>query len=292
MKKIFYLLAIPAAALALSTSCSNLNTYPVFDDANAFVAFQATTATVSEEAGYVDIPVALSSVAGISTTIQYAVMDSTATAGDFFTIPDDLTLTFDAENRIQNIRIPIIDRDGTYDGNTVFKVVITETGSVTDGAASECLVTIQDTDHPLNYILGTYTANSANGATWSMTLYNDESDLTMVWIEDIGNFASGGWPLDQTMYYGVVNTEENTISIPIGQESTFVYEDFGVPVTLCTTDGVSVYYGGNPIIGTISENGARIELTCEGMSGIMPALLTDSGASYIGWEDFPIVLTK
>lgn len=296
MKKILYLIAISAAAVAMSTSCSNLNNYPVFDDANAFVSFGKVSVTVPENAGYAKIPIVLSSVAGISTTVSYELVDGEgeygAKAGIDFIVPDDCTATFDAEHRIDTITIQIIDRPQEYTKDLNFSVKITETGSVTDGAANQCTVTITDLDHPLSSIIGTYTATSANGNTWSMTLYSDESDDTMIWIEDIGNFASGGWPLDQTMFYGVANIESNSISIPIGQESEFIYDAYGVPITLCTTDGASVYYGGNPILGSISEDGNRIELTCDGMTGIMPALLTDDGAAYIGWEDFPIVLTK
>ena len=154
MKKILYLLAIPAVAVAMSTSCSDLNTYPVFDDANAFVAFGQVTATVSEDAGEVKIPIVLSSVAGISTTITYELVDSTAKAGTDYIIPDDLTATFSAEHRIDTITIPIINRPGAYTKDLVFTVRITNTGTVTDGAANECTVTITDLDHRHLYSTG------------------------------------------------------------------------------------------------------------------------------------------
>lgn len=266
MKKILYLLAIPAAALALSTSCSNLNTYPVFDDANAFVSFGQVAVTVSEDAGYVEIPIVLSSVAGISTTITYELVngegETGAQAGTDFVIPDDCTATFSADHRIDTISIQIIDRPGEYTRDLSFSVRLSNTGTVTDGAANTCTVTITDLDHPLAYIIGSYTATSANGAKWTMTLSPDEGDDTMIWFYDICNFAS--WAGDDMLYYGVVNTESNTISIPLGQSSEYVYDNEN-PVLLVGMEDIpdmpgyiNIYDGGN-ITVNISDNGNQLE---------------------------------
>ena len=269
MKKILYLLAIPAAAVALSTSCSNLNTFPVFDDANAFVSFGETTASIAEDQGIIEIPVVLSSVKGISTSITFDVVDSTAKAGVDFVMPENKTLTFDSENRTQNIRIQIIDRDGDYTGDLVFKLVFNSTGSVTDGAANECIVTIQDQDHPLNYILGSYKATDATGASWEMILSTDPDDDSMVWFYDICNLSSIGWAADDMMYYGVVNG--NTITVPLGQSSEYVYSN-GNPVLLTGLAPADEpgYYNvddeGNITI-TISDDGNRLEFSDE-----MPAI--------------------
>lgn len=298
MKKILYLLAIPAAAVALSTSCSNLNTFPVFDDANAFVSFGETTASIAEDQGIIEIPVVLSSVKGISTSITFDVVDSTAKAGVDFVMPENKTLTFDSENRTQNIRIQIIDRDGDYTGDLVFKLVFNSTGSVTDGAANECIITITDLDHPLSTILGTYTAQDALGISWPITLTSDESDDTMVWIQDIAGFASGGWPLDQTMYYGVVDHTTMAITIPVGQESVYTrdVDENGIPeaITLCvvTPDG-GIYDEGFSITGTTTENGARIEMNCEGCTSMLPGFIAGETIYTIGVQPFfPIILTK
>ena len=262
MKKILYLLAIPAVAVAMSTSCSDLNTYPVFDDANAFVAFGQVTATVSEDAGEVKIPIVLSSVAGISTTITYELVDSTAKAGTDYIVPDDLTATFSAEHRIDTITIPIINRPGENTKDLIFTVRITNTGTVTDGAANECTVTITDLDHPLSYIIGSYNASSADGAGWVMTLSPDEGDDSMIWFYDICNLAS--WAGDDILYYGVVNTDDNTISIPLGQSSEYVYSN-GNPVLLVGMEDIpdmpgyiNIYDSGN-ITVNISDNGNQLE---------------------------------
>lgn len=300
MKKIFYLLAIPAAVLAMSTSCSNLNTYPVFDDANAFVAFGQTAATVAEDAGYVNIPIVLSSVAGISTTITYELVDGEgetgAKAGVDFIVPDDLTATFSESHRIDTISIQIINRPGDYTKDLSFTVRIANTGTVTDGAANECRVTITDLDHPLSDIVGTYTATDANGTSWSMSLVLDDTDDTMIWIQDIAGFASGGWPLDQTMFYGVVDHETLTITIPVGQETAFTYDVLGdgtlVPLTLCVVTPDGIYNGGYSITGITSENGARIEMSCEGCTNIMPGFIVGTSIYRVAMPFFPIVLTK
>lgn len=286
MKKILYLLAIPAAAVVLSTSCSNLNTFPVFDDANAFVSFGETTASIAEDQGIIEIPVVLSSVKGISTSVTFDVVDSTAKAGVDFVMPENKTLTFDSENRTQNIRIQIIDRDGDYTGDLVFKLVFNSTGSVTDGAANECIVTIQDQDHPLSYILGDYTVSSGDGQSWTMTLMKDEEDDTMVWFYNICNL--GSWVGTDIMFYGVVDTNTNTISIPVGQKSEYAYSN-GENVCLYLTDWEYIYDEASAIVGTISNNGANIEISHSDLAA-MYLYIPDAGP--ICYADFPFTAVK
>lgn len=262
MKKIIYILTATVSALMLAASC-NLNDYPVFDDENAFVSFSSTAVSCQEDAGTVEVSVVLSSVAGIATTVTYELVDSTAVEGvNYIFDSENASLTFDAENRTQTIPITILNRAGDYTGDLVFKVVFSSTGSVTDGAANECIVTIQDLDHPLSSILGTYTATSAFGSTWSMTLSKDEEDESIVWFYDICNL--GSWVGDDMMYYGVVDMEENTISIPLGQSSEYVYSNEN-PVLLVGMEDIpdmpgyiNIYYDGN-ITVNISDNRNQLE---------------------------------
>ena len=102
MKKIFTYLTIVAVA-AFAASC-NTNNDPVFDDADAFVAFDKAAMTCLETAKEISVPVTLASVAGIATTISYEAVDGTAKSGVNYDLSDGTgTLTFSETGRTQYI---------------------------------------------------------------------------------------------------------------------------------------------------------------------------------------------
>lgn len=234
------LLYITLAALVAAVSCSK-NEPPVFDDANAFVAFNRTTASIAEaivkpsgeiveQTATLKIPVTLASVKGLQETVKFTVTDGTAKAGKHFQLlTTSGTLAFDAQNRSREIEFKIL-YDDAYTGDLKFTVELTKPESINLGYNSKCTITISDVNHPLTALLGDYTATSSNGAKtnpWTMTLLKDENDDHMVWFFNI--FANAGWADYDTMIYGNVDDDLTTITIPLGQESEYVYSN-GNPV--------------------------------------------------------------
>lgn len=243
MKKYISTLFIALAGLVLVTACDN-NQPPVFDDANAFVAFDKNTASIDEalidpetgeivpQTGILRLPVTLGSVAGLKETVKFTVEDGTAKAGvNYRVLTTSGTLSFDATNRTQYIEVePIYCPD--YTGDLKFTITLAPTASVSLGYMSTCTVTIGDVDHPLSGLIGDYLAESSLDAytnPWTMTLYKDENDDHMVWFFDI--FANPGWSIATTMFYGNVDDNIETINIPYGQTSEYKYGG-SVPVTL------------------------------------------------------------
>lgn len=265
MKKILIFLNTIILASFLLGSC-NPNKYATFDDADAFVAFDISKTSVKENAGFVEIPVTLASVAGVSTTISCTTTDGTAKKGIDYQIEGDGTLTFDSQNRTQKLKIRIIDRPGLYTGDLTFTVGLSSTGSVNSGAANTCDITISDLDHPLSPILGTYTATGAhpvNGpVTWQMELRKDATDVSKVWFYNIANL--GNWVGDDIMYYGIVDKDLTTITIPIGQESEYKYSN-GNAVTLFGIDANSDSIEEGNIIVSIQENGHKLSFPDSGV---------------------------
>ncbi len=283
MKKILLYTSILALGALAALSC-NLNSYPVFDDNDAFVAFDATGYQFNEpEAGLtdtVDVYVTLASVAGLSSTVSYEAVDSTAIAGvDYELLDANGVLNFDSENRTQAIRVILKSPNaGTYTGNKVFTLRFKSTGSVNAGSESSCLVTIADIDHPLNPILGSYAMSGTsyfNGpVTWTMTLERDDSDVSIVWISGIVDSQTIGG------FYGTVTMAEDgvtpqTITIPLGQQSTETTSTcllYGIDA-----QGVNIADSGN-ITVDITNGGANIAFPTLG-----PALCADpSAGSYYG----------
>ncbi|MCR5351785.1 MAG: hypothetical protein K6E35_04755 [Bacteroidales bacterium] len=241
MKKVLLYITLFAGIFA-ATSCDK-NLPPVFDDANAFVAFDSATASIDEAVVEKDgsiknqatlrIPVTLASVKGLTETVKFTVADGTAKAGVNYNLKTTSgTISFDAENRTQYIEFEILYFN-EYTGDLNFIVTLSENENINLGYLSSCTVTVGDVDHPLSALIGEYTATSGDGNVWSMVLKKDEKDDHMVWFFNI--FGNAGWAIDGTMFYGNVDDEMESINIPFGQQSVYKYGG-ETPVTLYWLD--------------------------------------------------------
>lgn len=237
MKNTLKYISILVLGVLAAASC-NLNNYPVFDDNDAFVAFDATGYEFNEpQAGQTDtvnVYVTLASVAGLSSTVAYEVVEDTTIAlpavqgYDYDLLDENGVLRFDENNR--TCAIPIVlysptsgGADG-YTGNKSFRLSFKSTGSVNAGSENTCLITIADIDHPLNAILGTYNMTGesyfSGPVAWPMTLSRDEADVNLVWFSGLVDTQTIGG------FYGTVTMDEETGKIPVsitiqmGQQST------------------------------------------------------------------------
>lgn len=223
-KRILYLYTIVITAMFVA-SCSNK--YEVFNDKNAFVAFDNRTLAVSENAGTIEVPITLASVAGVSTTIKCESVDGTAVSGVNYVIDGDGSVSFDANSRTASLKVKIIELKDVFTGDLKFTIKFSNTGSVNAGEVNTVSITIKDLDHPLAAILGTYTVAGESfwdGPTeWNMEIIKDPVDINKVWFFNIANM--GSWADDDTMYYGIVNADKTTITVPMGQESVYKYSN-------------------------------------------------------------------
>lgn len=229
MKKIFAFIGIAAVSVAILSSCGKSNEPSVFDDSNAFVAFNTASANIDEDsADTLRIAVTLASVAGLNERISYTVVDGTAKDGVNFTIPDaSRTLSFNAENRVQYIEV-VPKADGLYTGDQTFTIKLNASDNVKLGAASSCTVKIGDIDHPLTPILGEYDLSGEDywdgPSTWTLTVFKDDTDDHMVWFDDL--FNNAGWSGEPELrFYGNVDDDMTTIVIPLGQEAEYAYSN-------------------------------------------------------------------
>lgn len=224
-----------AAALAFSACDKNLE--PTFDDKDAFVAFEKTAYSVSEnysEKGDVyKIPVTLASVAGLEATIKFEIGAPASKAAvqgkNFELVTTSGTLSFDAEHRTQYVEFKTL-MDGEYTGDLSFTITLSATEGLALGSESVCTVTLTDVDHPLSFMLGDYTMSGiAYGqsatSSWTMTILKDAEDDSMVWFDNL--FGVSGWVRNDTRYYGVVTAttdpNEYVLNIPFGQETDYKY---------------------------------------------------------------------
>lgn len=240
MKRIYEYIGLAFVASAMAVACDK-NAEPVFDDKDAFVAFEKTSYTVSEDYS-VDgkifaIPVTLASVKGIETTIRFEVTEpetNGAVAGTNYELVTAAgVLSFDAEHRTSYIKIKTLP-DGDFTGDLKINIELFGNEEVNVGSENLATLTFSDVDHPLTAFFGTYTMSgtkygASSPVSWEMEIFKDPEDVTMVWFYNL--MGNSGWAGDDIVYYGVVNEDKTEITLPFGQESEYKYGGT-TPVTL------------------------------------------------------------
>lgn len=241
MKKIFYLFSIVLMG-SLVASC-HLNDMPTFNDSDAFAAFKTSSMSITEDGGTLNIPVSVTSLGGVATTVSYEFVNGSAKQGvDFEDASGSGTISFGAGETLKNIAVKIINHPGVFTGDLNFSVKFKSAGDVKMGASNTCTVTINDLDHPLSAILGDYACKSTSAwgddLEWIMNFSKDASDVSKVWIYNI--FASDGWADWDTIFYGLVDSDLTNISVPLGQETEYKYGGT-TPCVLLGFDGEGGY---------------------------------------------------
>lgn len=240
----------------------------VFDDKDAFVAFDAVSVTYAEDyskdGATFKIPVTLASVKGLDETVKFEVVtpeQKGAVAGvNYELLTTTGVLSFNAENRTQYIEFKTMT-DGEYTGDLKFIVKLLPSETLPVGSESECTVTISDIDHPLTFILGDFTASGTDywdgPATWTITIHKDAEDDHKVWFDNL--FNNPGWIDPRTRFYGVVNDEKTVINIPFGQESEYKYSN-GMPLILLGLDNDLYGHDTGSVDVAITVDGANVSL--------------------------------
>lgn len=291
MNKILVYLTL-LASVALLGAC-NLNETPEFDDADAFVAFGGISFSAEETAEVLKVPVRLTSLNNLSTTVTYEVIDSTAIAGRDYELSGGATvLNFDGKEPVQHIEINILPHEGEFTGDRIFGIALKSAGNVNLGSNDTVFVKILDLDHPLSAILGSYTAVGTsyfNGTeSWTVTIEKDPAgDVSKVWITNL--VAGGSSP--STPLYGVVNEDKTELKIPVGQKiavsssyPSILFEGFYGP------DGATGIPDGGSVTGLIG--GGKISIQDEIGSHVYKDEASSVSAGWYNIFQADVVLTK
>ncbi|MDO5571523.1 MAG: Calx-beta domain-containing protein [Bacteroidales bacterium] len=270
MKILKYISAMSACVL-LASSCS-MNDPANFDDKDAFVSFNSKNFSIAEESDKVlEIPVLLTSLSGISSTVDFEITpveSAPAVEGKNFKILNSSnTLSFTKEAPTQFIRIESIDND-TFDGDVQFLITLKNSG-VNIGEASTATVKVTDNEHPLMFILNTYHTSAASyfsnrgSFEWDIRIEKDATDNSKVWIANLEPyFATNGLVApDYNYFYGFVSEDKTEIRIPVGQAIGYKDGDNDVVLAGFTgsdpDDSEELEIGGNIII-SIHDDGNRL----------------------------------
>jgi hypothetical protein len=243
-----------AAALMSFTSCSN--DYPTFDDADAFVAMTSSSAYVAETGKTLKVPVMLTSLSGIEKTVEFSLTpDETSGAVEgthYKLVNSSKSLSFTKENPTQYIEFEILDND-IFEGDVRFTITLTKPDGLNLGANKTCVVTIEDDEHPLAFILGTFTAKGTSQfdgeLEWSVRIEKDATDLNKVWITGLVDGTTSA-------IYGTVNADKTEISIPLEQQ-VHPHSTYDILLEAYGWDGSARYAleDGVPLIGLIAADG-------------------------------------
>lgn len=266
MKRIAKYIGLALAASAMSVACDK-NAEPVFDDKDAFVAFDKTSYSISEDYSLdgktFKIPVTLASVKGLETTVRFEVKEpetNGAKAGvNYELVTSNGVLSFDSEHRTAYIELKT-KTDEIFTGDLKLSIEVFGNEEISVGHENVCNVTFNDIDHPLGFLLGTYTmkATPYNGTekTWEMEIMKDPDDVSMVWFFNL--MGNSGWASDDIIYYGVVNEDKTSINLPFGQTSEYVYSN-GKPVMLLgLSSDLNGYDSGSLDIQIKNEGGSLV----------------------------------
>ena len=130
-----------------------------------------------------------------------------------------------------------------------------------------------------------------------MKLYKDDNDDHMVWFFNI--FGNTGWAIMDTMYYGNVDADMNTIKVPFGQTmNKYLYS--GSPITLWyLKDDDSIGKTGSVTVTILKDADGKVTGLDFGKEyGFLPSVDSYSdpdpltGGAYISWLYPQITATK
>ncbi|MBS2210169.1 hypothetical protein KEM09_02085 [Carboxylicivirga mesophila] len=202
----------------------------LFDDQDAYFAFEAESASISENSeDRLDLSLYIAKSKAIGTVVLEADsegLDNPAIEGVDFEIVGDETITFRGEY-FQEVSIKVMDNDET-DGDKQFYLTMVSNDinadlGLADGKQSKVLVTIIDDEHPLASVLGSYTLNydspwNGNGQQEVNQIFSVEGSDTEVGIV-LGYYRDNEDFALSTKVKGTVDLEAMTVSIAYGQQT-------------------------------------------------------------------------
>lgn len=228
MKKVYSILAC-AALLASLAACDHSAKYHT----DAFARLTSDSYSIKEDGGVLRIPVSVFNNDGQSTNVTFKVENITAKEGDNYTVePANGVLSFNG-NGTQYILFNIIDKDGEYTGNVALTVELTgATNDVDICAMTKARVTIEDQDHPLADILGTYTVNcygyNVGDIEYTMSLYPDEDDISIVWCDAIVPMFANYKAYGDGSIFATVSEDHNVLTFAVGQKTKSFNVGYGI----------------------------------------------------------------
>ena len=226
--------------------------YTIIDDDNPpaqpYVGFAAAAGSVIENAGSVQVAVALSSPAAAACSVDYATANGTATQPDDYATTSG-TLSFAAGESVKYISVPVTN-DLVLESTEALAVTLTGPVGLNLGSASIHTLTITDDDVPLVTIAASDAAANESGDPGQFTITRTGGVAGPLNV----TLTVSGTAVGDTDYAAISTTQ----TIPDGQASLAVNvssiqdsDNEGGETVMLTLAGGSGYAVGSPSAATV-----------------------------------------
>lgn len=229
MKNSIKYIILFAVGLLGFTAC-DMNDPIVFTQQDAFVGFTAKSIAIEETDNVLEIPVMVVAVEGspaITVEFDFTVegLDNPAIEGvDFELLNESKMLSYPNGWGYDTIRVRTIDNSEFTGTKQVNVIMYGNSQEYVSGANDVLTINVKDDDHPLGWMLGSYTASGnlwrdSGPATWDMIIDSDPTNINQVIIQGLVAAGSYGMPLGPDyIVTGVVDMATMTMTIKTGQE--------------------------------------------------------------------------
>lgn len=180
MKRNILIYIAAALALVLSPSCDRTHEY----EPKAYATLYKTSFSVPENCGELKIPVLLCNSDGSDVQVSVAIKPGVAVENVDFEMTSPAILNFSGDVDSLDIVIAVTNFAGDFTGAKDFSIEISSlTEGVLNGNFLKAGVTIEDLDHPLAPIIGTWTGEAkeeftGSSVTMSYVFAADPEDFT------------------------------------------------------------------------------------------------------------------
>lgn len=260
---------LTAAGVVLSLAACNQKAE--FQSAS-YVAFSASTVEVSEDAGYIDIPVYAYTLKDdgtsffprgdkANTVVTFEVVPGSAQESVNYTVePATMVLSFNEKSEA-TLRVNVVrSAEGVIDDTKDLTIRLTSATNGYDlGGMREVKVNIMDADHPLAYMFGTYECegltNPLSGTTGSLqlTVAPVSGNYNAVSIE---GFTPSGENYELNPVIGTVSGQ--VLSIAADQILGRINDEYDVTFTPVSSFSAQGYYPAAYLTFTIEEDGSSM----------------------------------
>ena len=231
----------------------------IIDDEMPTLAFIGEPFSQIETGTEVEITVELSGPTGFAVSFTYEIIDGTTTAGEDYTVPDDLSGMIQAGSTEDSLTIPVIN-DTDNEGNEIFTIRLKDLNGAefTSGTMLDSTVTIMDDEDPeLSFKTTDFNPNEEiSGGEFEVEVeLTGETDTNVTFDIALG----GGTAIKTIDYFDprslsgmiAVGNTETTITIPI--TSDMLNEgDETFNLTLSSISGAVFEGGGTSLMQEIT----------------------------------------
>jgi len=192
------------------------------------VAMAASTRTVAENAGSIDVQVVRLGPPTGQATVNYAFTNGTAINGTHYTGSAGQLVWPDTDATPKTIHIPIID-DSAVNPNRTFTVMLSGATGATLGTPASTAVTIADDDNTLQFTAATMSVTEGASLNLTVTRVGGNANPASVqWSTANGtavagtDFGASGVtaPVTGTLNWAAGDSVSKSISIPIVNDTT------------------------------------------------------------------------